>query len=126
LTAGGKWRRPQVGKSILVIDDEETILDSVEILLEDMGHEVATFSDPAAGLAEALDHPFDLVVVDVKMPGMNGAEVTERLLKARPTARVLVVTAFPDDPLAVRALGTGAVGLLKKPFPIVKILDFLA
>jgi DNA-binding NarL/FixJ family response regulator len=59
------------------------------------------------------------------MPVKNGAEITEDILKAKPNARILVITAYPSDPLAERALKAGAVGLLKKPFEIAKILDFL-
>ena len=56
----------------------------------------------------------------------NGAEVTEAVLARKPGARILVITAYPNDPLAERAIKAGAVGLLKKPFEIAKILDFLA
>jgi FixJ family two-component response regulator len=117
--------RFDLGKSILVIDDEEMIRESIEIIFGDMGHEVTSFSDSTAGLAKALEHPFDLVIVDVRMPGKNGAEVAEELLKNNPAARLLVITGFAADPLAVRALKAGAIGLLKKPFEMLKILDYL-
>jgi FixJ family two-component response regulator len=55
----------------------------------------------------------------------NGAEITEAILAKKPSARILVITAYPNDPLAQRAMGAGAIGLLKKPFEIAKILDFL-
>ena len=112
-------------KSILVIDDETMILDAIKIIFEDMGYSVKVFSDSPAGTEEALRSDYDLILVDVRMPGMNGAEVTESIKKAKPKARILIITAYPNDPLAVRALGAGAVGLLKKPFEIAKIIDFL-
>jgi DNA-binding NtrC family response regulator len=112
-------------KSILVIDDETMILDAIKIIFEDMGYAVETFSDSRDGIAEALRKDYDLIVVDIRMPGLNGAEVTEAVMKAKPAARILVVTAFPNDPLAQRALSAGAFALLKKPFEIAKILDFL-
>ena len=58
------------------------------------------------------------------MPVRNGAEITEAILAKKPDARVLVITAYPSDPLAERAIKAGAVGLLKKPFEIGKILTF--
>lgn len=112
-------------KNILVIDDETMILDAIKIIFEDMGYGVKVFSDSPAGMDEAIRGEYDLILVDVRMPGMNGAEVTEGIRKARPKAKVLVITAYPNDPLAVRALEAGAVGLLKKPFEIAKVIDFL-
>jgi len=55
----------------------------------------------------------------------NGAEIAEAVLSRKPEARILVITAYPNDPLVQRAITAGAVGLLKKPFEIAKILDFL-
>lgn len=115
-----------MGKSILVIDDETMILDAIKIIFEDMGYSVQTTSDPVQGTEEAIKKDFDLILTDVRMPARNGAEVTEAVLAKRPKARILVITAYPNDPLAERAVKAGAVGLLKKPFEIAKILDFLS
>ena len=112
-------------KSILVIDDETMILDAIKVIFEDMGYTVKVFSDSQAGMEEAMRNDYDLVLVDVRMPGMNGAEVTESIRKAKDSAKVLIITAHPTDPLAARAIQAGALGLLKKPFEIAKILDFL-
>ena len=114
-----------VGKKILVIDDEVMILDAIKIIFEDLGHMVEIRSNSQAGLEEALQGQYDLVLVDIRMPGKNGAEITEELLKAKPGTRVLLITAYPNDPLVSRALGAGAHALLKKPFEIAKVLDFL-
>lgn len=112
-------------KRILMIDDEEAILEVVKTILEDMEFEVVTHSAAPAGLAEALANDFDLILVDIRMPDLNGAEVTERLLAAKPTARVLLVTGYPGDPIAHRALQAGAIGLMRKPFEIAKIIELL-
>jgi DNA-binding response OmpR family regulator len=112
-------------RRILVIDDETMILDAIKVIFEDMGYTVNTFSDPQAGLDEAIANDYDLIVVDVRMPGKNGAEVTEGIRAAKPSARILIATAYPNDPLAARALEAGAFTLLRKPFEIAKILDYL-
>lgn len=112
-------------KRLLVIDDEEMNLNALKLILEDMGYEVTTFSDPFKGEKEAIAVDYDLIVTDLRMPGKNGAEVAEGILSAKPEARVLVLTAYPTDPLARRALDAGVLSLLKKPFEIAKILDFL-
>ena len=114
-----------MAKSILVIDDEIMILDAIKIIFEDMGYTVQTTSDPLQGTEEAVNKDFDLILTDVRMPVRNGAEVTETVLARKPGARILVITAYPNDPLAERAVRAGALGLLKKPFEIAKILDYL-
>lgn len=114
-----------MGKRILVIDDEQMILDTIKIIFEDMGHSVSTFSDPAAGVAEASRADHDLILVDIRMPKMNGAEVTRAIRSVRPQARILLITAFPSDPLVASALEAGAFAILRKPFEIAKILDML-
>ncbi len=112
-------------KTVLVIDDELLILDALSVVLRDMGQTVVTCSDPVAAADIAEKGNYDLIVCDLRMPGKNGAEVTEEILRRNPSARVLIATAFPGDPLAARALSAGALGLLKKPFEIFKIIEYL-
>lgn len=118
-------KEDHIAKSILVIDDEQMILDAIKIIFEDMGYEVVTTPVPADGIAAAKARPFDLILTDIRMPVSNGAEITEAILAARRDARVLVITAFPNDPLVRRALDAGAIDIVRKPFEIAKILDFL-
>jgi len=114
-----------MGKRILVIDDEEMILNALKLILEDMGYEVFTFQDPVQGEKEGKTKDFDLIILDLRMPNRNGADVATAILKEKPESRVLILTAYPSDPLAKKALDAGALALLKKPFEISKILDFL-
>jgi DNA-binding NtrC family response regulator len=112
-------------RSLLVVDDEQMILDAIQIIFEDMGYEVLTTTDPTEAIAIATARPFDLILTDIRMPVSNGAEITEAIRAARPDARVLVITAFPNDPLVFRALDAGAIDIIRKPFEITKILDFM-
>ncbi len=112
-------------KRILFIDDEKQILDSVQLILETMGYQVVTHETATEGLQTALNDSFDLILVDIRMPEMNGAEVTEEILRNKPQASVLVLTVYPSDPLARRALESGACGLVRKPFEVAKILEHL-
>jgi len=114
-----------LGKAVLVIDDEQMILDAIETIIEDMGYQVTTFSNPLDGEKEAIKNSYDLILIDVRMPDRNGAQVTEAILKNKPDATILILTAHPTHPLAKRALDAGAKALLKKPFEISKVLDFL-
>lgn len=114
-----------MGKSILVIDDETLILDAIKTIFEDMGYSVQTTPDPVQGTEKTIQNEYDLILTDVRMPVRNGAEITEAIIASRPAGRILVITAYPNDPLVQRAMSAGAIGLLKKPFEIAKILDFL-
>lgn len=112
-------------KSLLVIDDEPMILDAIRIIFEDLGFDVVTTTSPAEGIATAVARPFDLILTDIRMPSQNGAEITEAIRAARSDARILLITAFPSDPLVRRALDAGAFEVVRKPFEIAKILEFL-
>jgi DNA-binding NtrC family response regulator len=114
-----------MGKRILVIDDEEIVLNTIKLILDDMGYEVITHQDPLKGVDEAIQNHFDLIITDLRMPQKNGSEITEEVLNVKPDARILILTAHPTDPLAKKALEAGALSLTKKPFEIGKILDFL-
>lgn len=112
-------------KKILVIDDEEMVLNALKLILEDMDCDVTCFSNPILGEDEAKSKDYDLIISDLRMPAKNGAEITENIKRIKPGARILILTAHPTDPLAMKALEFGALSLLKKPFEIAKILDFL-
>jgi DNA-binding response OmpR family regulator len=120
-----KREEKAMGKSLLVIDDETDILDVIKIILEEMGHTVETHSDPRAGLDKALESDYDLIITDLRMPDLNGAEIVKAILVKKKTAKILVITAYAHDNLVAEALNAGAVGMIRKPFEIAKILAFL-
>ena len=110
---------------LLVIDDEKPILEAIKTILEDMGYEVNTFSDSTEGEKAALSADYDLILIDMRMPVKNGAEVSKTILENKPDAKIMIITAFPGDKIVREALDAGAKGVLKKPFEIGKILEFL-
>ncbi|AFG38338.1 response regulator [Spirochaeta africana] len=114
-----------MAKRILIIDDEAPILEAVQMILSDMGYEVVAHADADEGIQAARQQRFDLMLVDVRMPHKNGAAVTRALLQDTPEAYILIITAFPGDPVAAEAMQAGARGIIKKPFEIAKILDAL-
>ncbi|MFW5769214.1 MAG: response regulator [Spirochaetota bacterium] len=114
-----------MAKKLLVIDDEESVVFMISEVLSDLGHEVVGAVTPEEGLERFEESSFDLVLVDIKMPGMNGYELTDALLTRDPQANILVNTGYPDDPLVVKALDRGAMGVVRKPFEIDKIFDYL-
>jgi DNA-binding response OmpR family regulator len=115
-----------LGKHVLIIDDDSVILDAVKTILEDMGHQVDGYTDSTEGEQAALAEEYDLILMDLRMPVKDGAAVTASILATQPDAKILIITGHPTDPLARKALDAGAKGLLKKPFEIGKVLDFLS
>ena len=114
-----------MSKSLLIIDDDEMVLDAVSSIFTELGYQVESFSDPIKGLKRALENPFDLVLSDLRMPTLDGAALTKILKEHYPQQKILILTAFPADPLAIQALEAGATGLMRKPFEIEKILKLI-
>jgi CheY-like chemotaxis protein len=69
-----------MSKKILVVDDDEMILFVIRELLEDMGHSVTGVSDPHEAIQLAVDEDYDLIILDLRMPDIDGAELTDRIL----------------------------------------------
>lgn len=82
--------------TILCIDDEPNILELQKGVLETNGYTVLTAADGPTGIALASQHPIDAVVLDFKMPGMDGGQVAEALLKEHPDLPVVICTGFLD------------------------------
>lgn len=102
---------------ILVVDDEHNIRMMIRLVLRKEGHEVVEASDGPEGLEVFGDgSEFDLVLLDQRMPGMEGVEVLREIKKVRADARVIMITAFGTVDLALEAAGAGAADFLRKPF----------
>lgn len=101
---------------IFVIDDEPALGENIQRMLRMPGTTVAAFVDPVKGLNEALANPPDLVLLDVRMPGMSGEEVFARLHQAYPALPIIFLTAFGSVESAVMAMRNGAFDYLQKPF----------
>jgi two-component system, NtrC family, response regulator PilR len=107
--------------SILVVDDEPSMREFLKILLEKEGYQVTTAADGSSALKLAENDPFDLVISDIRMPGLTGLELLARLKQLRSEIAVIMITAFasPDD--AVAAMKNGAFDYITKPFNVDEI-----
>jgi len=103
------------GKTIFVVDDQSSVCKAVAKTLKPLRCNVTWFTDPAECLKEIKLHDCDLVISDVRMPGMDGMELLRRIKQIIPTVPVLLVTGYGDVPLAVRAVKAGAVDFIQKP-----------
>jgi CheY-like chemotaxis protein len=112
--SGGRKMNSQ---RILIIDDEQHIRETMQLALEAVGYQVETAADGAEGLEKfGTGEAWDLVLLDQRMPGMDGLEVLPRMRERDPAARVVMVTAYGTIELAVDAMKAGAVDFLRKPF----------
>lgn len=101
---------------VLIVDDHALVRMGIRRLLEDMS-DVDVVADAESGeqaLAYVKTHSPDVVLLDMKMPGIDGWEVTRRLKKTNPNIKVIAVTAICSDPLPTRVLQLGAMGYLTK------------
>ena len=111
-----------MSQRVLVIDDDEAVLQSCETILEDAGHQVVLACSPQAGLDEIRQSSFDLVLLDYKLPGMNGLEVLERACKIDPDLVVIMFTGYGTFQSAVDAVKKGAFNYITKPFTSAQLL----
>jgi DNA-binding NtrC family response regulator len=108
--------------SILVVDDEPAIRESLEILLSDANYKVALAEGGVDGLKKLESDLFDLVLLDVMMPDKNGLEVLEEIGRASPETAVIMITAYGTIENAVRAIKSGALDYVTKPWDNEKLL----
>jgi two-component system response regulator FixJ len=99
-----------------VVDDDPAVRRSLERLLDAAGFHVVSYQSPAAFLNAASGLSAGCVLLDIRMPGVDGLEVQARLNRLRVNLPVIVMTGHGDVPSAVRAMKAGAVDFLEKPF----------
>ncbi|EPH95092.1 MULTISPECIES: response regulator transcription factor [unclassified Enterococcus] len=103
-------------KKILVVDDEPSIVTLLTFNLEKEGYQVTSAADGQEGLSLALDHPFDFIILDVMLPGIDGMAITQRLRQEKIDTPILMLTAKDDQIDRILGLEIGADDYLTKPF----------
>ena len=101
---------------ILVVDDDAGLRRTASLILENEGYEIATSSDGEEALSRAAEWLPDLILTDVRMPGVDGLEFLERYREGGGGARAIVMTAYGSQDLAVEAIRKGAYDYIDKPF----------
>ena len=115
-----------MSQKILVVDDDAGIRDSLRMILEYEGYEVATSPDGKTALADLDAAPADAVLLDIKMPGMDGLEVLDKIAARESAPPVLMISGHGDIATAVDATRRGAVDFLEKPPQRERILVSIA
>jgi len=112
--------------SILIVDDEQTIRESLHLLLQGEGFDSECAKDGREALNLALDRKFDLIILDLHLPKINGLDVLKQVKEHCPDTIVLIVTSYYDLEIAAEALLLGASRMILKPIDFEELLDIIA
>lgn len=103
---------------ILVIDDEPDICETLETVLSLAGYAVSTAGSGAAAIEQAKGEPFDLVITDLRMPGLSGVDTVAALKQLNPSIAAIVVSGYASEEVALRCSAEGAAQIVDKPFDL--------
>ena len=115
-----------MSRTVLIVDDNREFAENISEILEIEGFETTIFDDPPSALDYARSHDFDMALVDVRMPKMDGITLYGKLVDARPQATFLLMTAFASDERLAEALAAGVTAVLNKPVRVDSLLELLS
>ncbi len=110
---------------VLIVDDDVSLCRTLFLILTRKGHEVVTAEDGACAIEAARQGPFDLILIDALMPGMNGVDTLRELKAVAPQTRMVMMTGYAVAGLVTEAVKAGVDGVLYKPFDVEIVLDML-
>lgn len=126
MTAVTRPAAPAGRPRILIVDDDAAITATFENILGGEGYEVATATDGDQAIDLAARRPFDVVLLDLVMPGIDGLDALRRLRGVAPRARIVILSAYIEPDREAEAFRLGAEAVLSKPPDLNKLLRFLA
>ncbi len=109
--------------TIMVVDDESTVCELIKVFLTKQGYSVQTAHSGEEALQKLQDEEPSLMVLDVRMTGIDGIEVLRRIRKSGSNLPVIIMTALPEEKLFQEALSLGANKCIKKPFDLKYLED---
>jgi FixJ family two-component response regulator len=101
---------------ISIVDDDLSVREAAECLVRSLGYNAMTFASAEEFLESGRVEATACLISDIHMPGLSGAELQERLIADGYSMPIIFVTAYPDERVRGRVLGSGAIGYLSKPF----------
>lgn len=113
-------------RRILIVDDDVYLARSLALVFKHKGYAVSIATNGSAAIEQAKTTPFDLVLIDLKMPGMNGIETYQHLKRICPTLLALVMTGLADEEQTQAALQAGVLHVLTKPLDIEHLLTLIS
>ncbi len=110
-------------QTIYIVDDDEAVLDALALLIDTVGLRCQTFASALAFLAAYDGVSGGCLVLDIRMPGMSGLELQEKLIEKHVLLPIIFITGHGDIPMAVEAMRNGAHDFIRKPFREQELLD---
>ncbi len=114
------------GKRILIVDDEEDYAEAMKEIFSIHDCQVVCKKDPCCALNYVMQHDFDLVIVDKNMPRLDGLEFSRQLREAKPSANIILVTAYPNEHSRKESIDLGIRYYLIKPFRKNELLEVVS
>jgi RNA polymerase sigma factor (sigma-70 family) len=109
--------------TIFIVDDDPSVRESTELMLKSVGFNVKTFVSAQDFLKANVQEGLGCLILDVRMPGMSGLDLQEKLVSAKTPLPVIFITGHGTVPMSVRAMKAGAIDFLQKPFDEQDLLD---
>ena len=113
----------QTKTNILVVDDQIGMLETFTDILEDRDYKVVTADDGFTAIKKVKEQSFDLIFMDIKMPGLNGVQTFRELKKIDPKITVIMMTAYSVEDLIEEAVEEGAYAVIYKPFNMDRVIQ---
>ncbi|MFC2001469.1 response regulator [Chloroflexota bacterium] len=110
---------------ILVVDDQFGDRETLKVILEDKGYRVATAGDSAQAIQMVKERHYDIIFLDIKLPGMDGVETFEQVKQIDSKAVVIMMTGYTEEDLVKRAVSGGAYTCIYKPFDMEKVVELV-
>jgi DNA-binding NtrC family response regulator len=110
---------------VLVVDDLKSMRRTLGGILEDEGHHVVTAENGYQAIESVKGNHFDIIFMDIKMPGMNGVQAFSEIRKLDPRVTVVIMTAYDEKELVEKAIRQGARTCIYKPFDMEQILSLV-
>ncbi len=109
--------------TIFIVDDDPSVRESTKLMLEGVGFNVKTFASAQDFINAKVQEGLGCLILDVRMPGISGLDLQEKLVSAKSPLPVIFITGHGTVPMSVRAMKAGAVDFLQKPFEEQDLLD---
>lgn len=111
--------------NVLIVDDDIGMTETLSDILDESGYDVEVANDGFQAIERVKARAFDVILMDIKMPGINGVKTYKKIKKIRPEAAVMMMTAYSVEALVAEALKEGAYGVMYKPIDITKVTEFI-
>ncbi len=110
---------------VLIVDDNRDLAENIGEILEAEGYTAEICVHPEEAIAKAKEHSFDVAILDIRLPGMDGVALHEHLVRLQPDATYVLMSAFTTDERMTQALASGVRAVFAKPVPVDELLALL-